>query len=377
LRRTLQETLHNRRRVLREIWAEPGTSRISIAQVLDLNKSTVSKIVGDLVSEGMVVEGESGEAGPAGGRRPVGLALSPEFGYFGGCTVRPDYYESMLLSFDGEVVWWDRTVRDLVGDNLIPGVVDALDQILEESPGRLLGIGIGLPGIVDPNAGALHSSIPLSIPSPLTILDRLGTRHDCQVHVENDANTICWGELMNRAHPDLSDFVCALGEFRLAGPKDQVSVGLGLALSGRVHYGQEFTSGEFRSPFWQPDRTGQFGLDDRIIARIHGDSDAMDALVSEMATSLAFLVNTLDLSHVFLEGFFAQDFERHAAAVESCLERFWPYPGSPNCSVEQASGGKHALSRSAAALAQHDYYGHQAFGAGGINEGAMGQGDGL
>ncbi|TFH04492.1 MAG: winged helix-turn-helix domain-containing protein, partial [Spirochaetales bacterium] len=43
-----------RRRVLREIWAQPGTSRVSIAQTLSLNKSTVTKIVTDLLEEEMI-----------------------------------------------------------------------------------------------------------------------------------------------------------------------------------------------------------------------------------------------------------------------------------------------------------------------------------
>ena len=134
-------------------------------------------------------------------------------------------------------------------------------------------------------------------------------------------------------------------------------LGMGLVVDGRVHYGREFSSGEFRSPFWEPERGGQFGLQDEVVARVDTDPDALDALVSEMAISLAFLVNTLDLSHVFLEGIFARDFDRHAATVAEYMERYWPYPGTPNCAILRASGGEHALSQSAAALAQHDYYG--------------------
>jgi hypothetical protein len=93
---------------------------------------------------------------------------------------------------------------------------------------------------------------------------------------------------------------------------------------------------------------------------VHADTDALDALVAEMAVSLAFLVNTLDLTHVFLEGIFATDFERNAATVARYMEKFWSYPGIPNCTILRASGGEHALSQSAAAVAQDDYYGRTA-----------------
>jgi len=351
------DSLHNGRRVLRAIWSEPGISRVSIAQSLELNKSTVTKIVGELLSDGMVVEGESGEAGPTGGRKPVGLTLQSRYGCFAGITVRPDCYEAALLDFAGNPVLHMHTPREMVGANLLPALLDALDTVIAEAPVPVIGAGIGIGGIVNPDQGILLESIPMGISEPLSLRGPLAERAGCPVYIENDANTICWGELMNPARPDLTDFVCALGEYRFEGRKDEVSVGLGFALAGRVHYGREFSSGEFRSPFWEPGRAGQFGLADDIVAQAHSNPEALDQLVSEMAVSLAFLVNTLDLSHVFLEGFFTESFERNAATVKESLRQYWPYPGPPGCTVERASGGEHALSQGAAALAQHDYYG--------------------
>jgi len=175
--------------------------------------------------------------------------------------------------------------------------------------------------------------------------------------VENDANALCWGELMDPSQPELSDFLCVLGETRPETPDIPVSVGLGFALGGAVHHGPEYSSGEFRSPLWNDDGPGQFRLPADVLRRIQHDSDALDALVDETAVGVSFLVNALNLSSVFLEGFFAEDFDRHARTIENALDRYWPYPGSPSCSVNRAGRGEPALCIGAAALIQHEYYG--------------------
>ena len=46
----------NRSRILRVIWHHPGTSRVDVAALLGLDKSTVSSIVTELIETGLVRE---------------------------------------------------------------------------------------------------------------------------------------------------------------------------------------------------------------------------------------------------------------------------------------------------------------------------------
>ena len=56
----------NSSRVLRDIWINQEISRIRIAKNLDLDKSTISSIVTELLEIGVIRETSVGEAGPQG-----------------------------------------------------------------------------------------------------------------------------------------------------------------------------------------------------------------------------------------------------------------------------------------------------------------------
>ena len=60
----------NSSRVLRDIWIHKETSRIQVARNLNLDKSTVSTIVAELIRVGIVHETAEGEAEETGAAAP-------------------------------------------------------------------------------------------------------------------------------------------------------------------------------------------------------------------------------------------------------------------------------------------------------------------
>ena len=57
----------NTSRILRLVWQKKGISRVEIANTLNLDKSTVTKIVSSLNDIGIINEIAQGETGPQGG----------------------------------------------------------------------------------------------------------------------------------------------------------------------------------------------------------------------------------------------------------------------------------------------------------------------
>jgi glucokinase len=97
------------------------------------------------------------------------------------------------------------------------------------------GIGIVLPGMVDPSAGTVASVANLPGWDDVPIAEILGRPRGVPVAIENDANAAAVGEGWLGAAKGLRDFVfVALG----------TGIGAGIVLDGRLHRGTHFLAGE-------------------------------------------------------------------------------------------------------------------------------------
>jgi len=131
-------------------------------------------------------------------------------------------------------------------EHVVKGMCNAIEQLSEKyrSSGSLLGIGIGVPGIIDMKTGMVHESPNLpdwaDYPVRTDIERRLGTR----VILENDANSAALGEKWLGAARDVEDMaMLTLG----------TGVGGGLVLGGRVWHGATGMAGEFGHTTVDPD----------------------------------------------------------------------------------------------------------------------------
>jgi glucokinase len=97
------------------------------------------------------------------------------------------------------------------------------------------GIGIVLPGMVDPSAGTVASVANLPGWDDVPIAEILGRPRGVPVAIENDANAAAVGEGWLGAAKGLRDFIfVALG----------TGIGAGIVLDGRLHRGAHFLAGE-------------------------------------------------------------------------------------------------------------------------------------
>src|SRR6516165_5630876 len=123
----------------------------------------------------------------------------------------------------------DRVVRDLC---------DAIERVKAEYRGRgsLLGIGIGVPGIIEINTGMVRESANLPDWTNYPVRDEIETRLGTRVILENDANAAALGEKWLGAAREVEDMaILTLG----------TGVGGGLVLGGRVWHGMIGMAGEF------------------------------------------------------------------------------------------------------------------------------------
>jgi len=131
-------------------------------------------------------------------------------------------------------------------DQVVNDMCDAIQRLVAKyhRAGSLIGIGIGVPGIIDLETGMVHESPNLpgwtDYPVRSEIERRLGTR----VILENDANSAALGENWLGAARDVEDMaMLTLG----------TGVGGGLVLGRRIWHGMTGMAGEFGHITVEPD----------------------------------------------------------------------------------------------------------------------------
>jgi predicted NBD/HSP70 family sugar kinase len=348
----------NARRVLHAIWTCDGIPRIELAQVLGLDKSTITKIVAQLIETGIVREGAVGEAKPLGGRKPVELCIGRDFGRFLGIEIQTEKYHACLVDplgeiesdFDVEISFKDRSLRSVMLD----AIVDARGR-LEGADGRapLLGIGVGLSGIVDADRGILRRSTPLEVSEPVDLVGSTASLLSLPLRIENDARCCCWAELVRNRGAVCDDFMYILGEFRKEKADEQpggIAIGMGLVIDGSVHSGTDGTAGEFRSVFRRSPTRSQFSLSDEVIRLAAADEESIRLVARELGANVGLLVNILDLRRIIIGGAFERWREVFAATLPEMIDANSPYPGEARYEVVFSALGESVVAYGAAAM---------------------------
>lgn len=340
-------------RVLRLIWQIKGISRIEIAQQLGIDKSTVTKIVASLEEIGIIRAFAQGSAGPQGGRKPIHLEIAQEFGAVLGIEINPDGFLITLVDLHGEIL------ESIQHSMAVTSVFDAFDAaiekinpLLESRDTPLLGIGVGVPAIVNTDKGCIIQSIPLIIENQIEFSSWAKNKYNTPVYIENDARCGCLGEIILKHGINLENALFLLAEIRkITGSTESrknLSVGCGFVLNGQTHYGTDFSAGEFRSIMWERGNSGQFQSNDTLGDKIGSDMSITGSVLTELARHVAFMANTLNLNYVFLGGLPEDLTEILAEQIKNEIKLKWPYSLPLKCEVTPASLGKQAVAYGAA-----------------------------
>ncbi|MDQ0809345.1 putative NBD/HSP70 family sugar kinase [Streptomyces sp. B3I7] len=142
----------NRAEVLQRLYFDGPMSRFELGPVTGLSSGSVSNVVAELVADGLVEE--AGSVDSDGGRPRTLLRVAPTAGYMIGVDVGETRVRVEL--FDLALTELARTERPLEHhrydvDVVVGHIRDGIAEVLATAglaPERLLGVGIGVPGIV-------------------------------------------------------------------------------------------------------------------------------------------------------------------------------------------------------------------------------------
>ena len=322
-------------RILRLIWLEKKISRVDIATCLGMDKSTVTKITSELSSMGIIREAEAGESGPQGGRKPIFLELNKEFAVVGGIEINPQNFNCSLVSINGEIVF---TYSEAINTDEyaalgLMGFFEKVFQIIKKEAKakkrNLLGVGVGLPALIDVEQGTINQSIPLMIYEPVDFIKKAEEITKLPVFFDNDARCCCYTEKMIwRTSTTEKNMMYVLVQHRPQQPVKKsprnISVGFGFVLNGKIYHGANSTAGEFRSMLWNPTSQNQFVNGTDCIDKI-SEAEKVTPIFQELAKNVAFLVNTLNLDIVYVGGIDKIYAEEIVKYIREEIVYLWPY----------------------------------------------------
>lgn len=227
----------NQRAVLSVIHRNGQISRIKLAAELKLSPAAVTDMTSALISKGLVYEARAGTSSTVG-RKPILLEINYDHAYVIGVKVSNAVVTTALTNLRAEVTTWhvDR-LTDHKLDSVVNTIGSAVQRSCEEAqlnPEQFVGLGVSLPGIVEPDTGNYRYSALLGwrdLP-----LGRLLEAHvGVPTLVDNDVNALAAAEAWFGSGRKRDSFlVVTLGR----------GVGLGIVIGGGVYRGPHGGAGE-------------------------------------------------------------------------------------------------------------------------------------
>lgn len=221
--------------VLESVLKHAPLSRAQISELTGLNKATVSSLVQDLIDSHLVLEIGPGQS--SGGRKPVMLLFNGTAGYAVGIDLGVNYIRGLLVDLEGNVIAeHQRGLKRHNAEFAIGQLAECIEGLMDaapESPYGIVGIGVGVPGIVDDKGTILFA--PNLKWRQVELQQHLEERFGLPVTIDNEANAGAQGEQKYGAGRGIPNQIyVSVG----------IGIGTGIILNKELYKGASGFSGE-------------------------------------------------------------------------------------------------------------------------------------
>ena len=251
----------NSARLLAAVHRFGGITQVELAEATGLSPATVSAIVKQLLAAGTVETRTTTRSG----RRAHLVTLAHKSGLLVGVHVGMRALQ-IAVSDSGFTLLANQTLP-LPSDHRLDTTLDRTAllavELIEElgsTTSEILGIGIGLPAPIDPQAGTIRDQGLMKGWGDVPIAEVVGARLNAPVAVDNDSNLAALGE---------ARFGAARGYRDVLYVHSSYGTGAGLILGGDIHRGPRGTAGEIGHVLTDPQgpicRCGSRGCLDTLV----------------------------------------------------------------------------------------------------------------
>ena len=343
---------HNRALLLRTLFRSGPLSRADLARATHLTRVTTSDVVADLLADGLLEELGT-RTDQRVGKPATLLGIVPDANLIVSLDLSDDaQFCGAVVDLSGKVL--ERLQvrrRGRKGRQAVDLATSLASDLVQASPRPLLGVGVGSPGIVDPQGRIVEA--PNLGWRDVDLAQHLAGALHARVHIANDANAAALGEIT------LAD-----GGGSLLLVKIGHGVGAGVVVDGHLLLGDRYAAGELGHVVvderGEACACGRYGCLETVVAapllreRIAATPDRRRALLTaagrRLGTVLAPVVSSLNLHDVVLSGpADLLDATFRDAAVASIRRRTMPAVGD-NVDLRFSSLGEDDVLLGAAVL---------------------------
>lgn len=227
---------YNASTVLQTLYKHGSLTRSQLAKRTGMSAATITRIVTQLLEQGIVLEGQMGKS--TGGRRPVYVQIDHSKLYIASLKLLRDNCIAALLDLRGNILQKRHLNSELCSpEQFLHRAAQALLEMFaaeQVNCEHIVGLGVAASGICHPKQGVIIKSVNLgweNVPIAKILTDKL----QLPIYLENDANA------------------CALAELWLGSAKDSVNymyikteegAGAGIVSQNALLTGPRFTTGE-------------------------------------------------------------------------------------------------------------------------------------
>jgi predicted NBD/HSP70 family sugar kinase len=223
----------NLRTTLELVSNQGATSRAEIARQTGLTRAAVSSLVGELMDHGLLRE--LGQGTSAGGKPPTLLALNERGRDIVAIDLGHRPFRAALVDLSGRIherIDANQVAESPVGQAANEAAMNLIESLIAKASAPVLGIGVGTPGVVDPDGRVLEAT-NLDWHG-VDLASQLRKRFDLPVSIANDAQMAALAEFRRRPAEHRNLILVKLG----------IGVGAGIVLNGVLHKGQHSAAGE-------------------------------------------------------------------------------------------------------------------------------------
>jgi predicted NBD/HSP70 family sugar kinase len=228
-----QTRAHNQGLVLRALYDRGPVSRAEIARITGLTRTTVSDLVAEFIAGGLVKE--VGRGPSSGGKAPILVEVDGDARHVIGLDLGERAFTGAIVNLHGSI---RRTATQAVagrdGDEALAALYRLLDDLVGSERGILLGIGVGTPGIVNPESGTILWAVTLDW-QDLPLGRLLREQYGVPTYVANDSRAAALAESLFSAERRGTNLVAI---------KVGNGIGAGLVFNGELFHGDAFGAGE-------------------------------------------------------------------------------------------------------------------------------------
>lgn len=204
----LETKRRNRVFIKNLIFKQENATRTAIADELGLTLATISTSINDMMKNGVIEECPASDSFTGMGRRPMILRFKADAAYAIGVDMGAYQTKVALMNLNGDII--KQTSDDLILTNY-DAMLDVVERMIREVMPtgemleKLVGIGVAIPGFVEPETGILrHGPFISWLSKPFK--SELERRIGIPVQIDNNTRVRAYAYSMKHSIPGGGNF---------------------------------------------------------------------------------------------------------------------------------------------------------------------------